>query len=100
MSSTVKPPGVVDNLQQKAETKDHARQQQQKAQGGTPLTAAEVVAHPEYPHIYWDLAADKKGKVEVAKGRGGPFKIAYEIHGHGPRKIIVSCGERLDERCN
>lgn len=54
------------------------------------MTAAQLLLHPEYPHVHWDLPADKSGKVSVAKGRGGPFKIAYELHGHGPRKIIVS----------
>lgn len=58
-------------------------------QGPPPLTAAEVLAHPEYPHTHWDLKPDQKDKVEVAKGRGGPLKIAYEIHGHGPSRIIV-----------
>lgn len=57
--------------------------------GPTPLTAEEVMAHPEYPHAYWKLKPDSSGRLEVAKGRGGPFKIAYEIHGHGPRKIVV-----------
>jgi hypothetical protein len=90
MSSTVKPPGTIDDLAQKAQTTKHAREQEQKAQDGQPLTAAEVLAHPEYPHVYWDLPADKKGKVDVATGRGGPLKVAYEIHGHGPRKIVVS----------
>ena len=72
-----------------------ARAPHEKAHGGLgpkPLTAAEVLAHPEYPHAHWDLRPDKKGKVDVAKGRGGPFEVAYEIHGHGPSKIIVcSC---------
>lgn len=58
-------------------------------QGPRPLTVEEVQAHPEYPHVHWKLEPDTKGKVEVGKGRGGPFKIAYEIHGGGPRKIIV-----------
>jgi hypothetical protein len=57
--------------------------------GPEPLTAAEVMAHPEFPHVHWELKADQKASVEVGRGRGGPFKIAYEIHGHGPSKIIV-----------
>ncbi|KAK3713019.1 hypothetical protein LTR37_008704 [Vermiconidia calcicola] len=57
-----------------------------------PLTAAEVEAHPEYPHINWDLKAEKGGKIDVAAGRGGPFKLAYELHGHGPRKIVWLMG--------
>lgn len=54
-----------------------------------PLTAAEIEAHPEYPHVYWDLKPTKKDSIDVAKGRGGPLKLAYEVHGHGPRKIVV-----------
>ncbi|KXT06086.1 hypothetical protein AC578_1426 [Pseudocercospora eumusae] len=72
-----------------------ARAPHENAHGGLgpkPLTAAEVLAHPEYPHAHWDLKPDKKGKVDVAKGRGGPFKLAYEIHGHGPSKIIWIMG--------
>jgi hypothetical protein len=26
----------------------------------------------------------------VGQGRGGPFHISYEIHGHGPLHIVVS----------
>ncbi|KJX98653.1 alpha/beta-hydrolase like protein [Zymoseptoria brevis] len=92
MSSTVKPPGKADDLLQKTETSRHAHERQQNAQGGKPLTAAEVMAHPEYPHIYWDLPADKQDRLEVAAGRGGPLNIAYEIHGHGPRKLVWIMG--------
>lgn len=58
-------------------------------QGPKPLTAAELQAHPEYPHVHWDLKPEKREKIDVAEGRGGPFKLAYEIHGRGPKKIIV-----------
>jgi hypothetical protein len=58
-----------------------------------PLTAAEVVEHPEFKHTIWDLKPSKKGKVSVARGRGGPFNIAYEIHGEGPVHLLV---RRLD----
>lgn len=57
---------------------------------GKQLTADEIQAYPEYPHVHWELPAEKKGRIEVASKRGGPFKIAYEVHGRGPRKIIVS----------
>lgn len=56
------------------------------------LSAAEVQAHPEYPHVHWDLKPTKSEKINVASGRGGPFKLAYELHGHGPRKIIWIMG--------
>lgn len=54
-----------------------------------PLTAAEIVKHPEFEHVTWDLKPAKKGKTTVAIGRGGPIRIAYEIHGHGPIKLVV-----------
>ena len=54
-----------------------------------PLTAAEIQEHPEYPHVFGDLKPTQKGKASVAEGRGGPFNIAYEVHGHGARKLVV-----------
>ena len=54
-----------------------------------PMTAAELVLHPEYTHITWDLQPTKEGKAVVAIGRGGPINIAYEIHGHGNRHLVV-----------
>lgn len=56
---------------------------------GKQLTAEEVLQHPEYPHVNWDLKPDKAERIDVAAGRGGPFKISYQLHGHGPKKIIV-----------
>lgn len=56
--------------------------------GSRQLTAAEVLAHPEYPHVTWDLEPSKREKIDVAKGRGGSFKLAYELHGHGPNKVL------------
>ncbi|GAB7353093.1 hypothetical protein MBLNU459_g3636t1 [Dothideomycetes sp. NU459] len=57
-----------------------------------PLKADEVLAHPEYPHIVWDLKPREKGKIQVAKGRGGPINIAYEIHGEGPTRMVWIMG--------
>lgn len=56
---------------------------------GRQLTADQVTKHPEYPHVNWNLPSNKRERIEVARGRGGPFKLAYEIHGKGPRKIVV-----------
>lgn len=56
---------------------------------GKQLTAEEVLGHPEYPHVNWDLKPEKRETINVAAGRGGPFKLAYELHGRGPRKIVV-----------
>ena len=56
------------------------------------LTAAELIKHPEFLKVYWDLQPTKKGKVEVAKDRGGPVDIVYEVHGHGPKLMVVRIG--------
>lgn len=52
-------------------------------------TAEELKRHPEYPTVYWDLKPTKKGTLPVAECRGGPFNISWEIHGEGPKKILV-----------
>lgn len=54
-----------------------------------PMTADELLKHPEYPHTIWNLKPSKAGKVAVAQGRGGPLNIAYEVHGHGNIHLIV-----------
>ena len=54
-----------------------------------PLTAAEILKHPEFEHVVWDLRPAKKGKATVAQGRGGPIRISYEIHGNGPIRLVV-----------
>jgi hypothetical protein len=54
------------------------------------LSAQELVEHPGYKHLKWNLPVDEDGHVEVAKGRsGGPFKIWYEKHGKGDNRIVV-----------
>jgi hypothetical protein len=55
-----------------------------------PLTVEKLEKHPEFPHTIWDLKPEKQGKVPVAKDRGGPLNIAYEVHGHGDRHLVVS----------
>ncbi|KAF1958508.1 alpha/beta hydrolase-like protein [Byssothecium circinans] len=57
-----------------------------------PMTAEELLKHPEYPHIIWDLKPSQKDKVSVANDRGGPFNIAYEIHGHGNTHLVWIMG--------
>lgn len=56
------------------------------------MTAAEVAAHPEYPHTNWVLEPTKRESIPVAAGRGGPLNITCELHGHGPNKIIWIMG--------
>ncbi|KAK4154242.1 hypothetical protein C8A00DRAFT_14602 [Chaetomidium leptoderma] len=55
-------------------------------------TVAETLKHPAYPTTIWTLEPDRKGRVPVAEGRGGPFKISWEIHGVGPTKLIFIMG--------
>ena len=56
------------------------------------LSAAELKAHPGYQNLEWDLPPTKKGMCSVAKGRGGPFNLWYEVHGaaEGGIKLVVS----------
>jgi hypothetical protein len=56
-----------------------------------PLTVDELQQHPEYNHTIWHLKPTKEGKVPVAKDRGGPINLAYEVHGSGDRHLVVSC---------
>jgi hypothetical protein len=53
-------------------------------------TVEETLNHPAYPSTVWDLQPDRKGKASVAKDRGGPVELAWELHGTGPIKMIVS----------
>ena len=55
-----------------------------------PLTAAELVVHPAFKTVTWDLLPTKYGKVPVAQGRGGPIRISYEVHGTGNICLVVS----------
>lgn len=54
-----------------------------------PMTAEELLKHPEYEHTIWDLEPTQKAKLPVAAGRGGPLNIAYEIHGRGKIHLVV-----------
>lgn len=55
-----------------------------------PLTSAQIVGHPAFQHAILNLPPTEEGTLAVAKGRGGPFNIAYEIHGTGPIHLVVS----------
>ena len=54
-----------------------------------PLTAAEIYQHPEFDTVIWNLKPTAKGKVSVGKDRQSTCQIAYEVHGHGPRHLVV-----------
>jgi hypothetical protein len=57
------------------------------------LKAAEILAHPAFKTVEWDLPPTRSGKAEVAKGRaGGPFQLHWEVHGTGDVKLVVSRG--------
>ena len=56
-----------------------------------PMTADELLKHPEYEHTIWKLEPTQAGKVPVAKERGGPLNIAYEVHGRGNTHLVVRC---------
>jgi len=51
---------------------------------------AEILAHTAYPDTIWNLTPTQSGQLPVAAGRGGPFKIDWEVHGKGDIKLVVS----------
>ena len=55
-----------------------------------PLTAEEITRHPGFENVIQNLKPTIKGTFAVARGRGGPINIAYEVHGVGPLHIVVS----------
>jgi hypothetical protein len=64
--------------------------QHQPQEHALPLTASQILAHPEFPYVNWDLPPQRKERLVIGRGRGGPFKISFEIHGKGPIKTVVS----------
>ena len=53
------------------------------------LTAVEILEHPAFESVIWDLKPTKKGTCTVAKARGSPVNIAYETHGDGLIRLVV-----------
>ena len=51
----------------------------------------DVLKHPAFPTAIWALEPTRSGLLPVADGRGGPFKVSWEIHGEGPVRVVVSC---------
>lgn len=52
-------------------------------------SAEETMKHPAYPGVIWNLEPQQKGILPCAKDRGGPIDISWEVHGTGPKKILV-----------
>jgi hypothetical protein len=52
-------------------------------------TVKEILEHPTFPDAIWKLTPTQSGMLPVAAGRGGPFKIKWEVHGKGPIKLVV-----------
>ncbi|KAK1145086.1 hypothetical protein N8T08_004517 [Aspergillus melleus] len=58
-----------------------------------PLTAAEILRHPAYKAVGYNLTPTSSGTRTVAQNRrGGPFNLYYEIHGTGPTKLVWVMG--------
>ncbi|PHH89800.1 hypothetical protein CDD83_5232 [Cordyceps sp. RAO-2017] len=56
-------------------------------------SAEETVQHPAYAGAVWALEPDRSGVLSVGAGRrGGPVRIAWEIHGAGPVKVMLLMG--------
>ncbi|TPX15318.1 uncharacterized protein E0L32_004595 [Thyridium curvatum] len=55
-------------------------------------TVAATLKHPSYPDATWALEPTRSGRIPVAEGRGGPFNLAWEVHGEGPIKVILIMG--------
>ncbi|KAF4592062.1 glycylpeptide N-tetradecanoyltransferase [Ophiocordyceps camponoti-floridani] len=53
-------------------------------------TVEETLKHAAFLGVVWDLEPHSSGKATVASSRGGPLKLAWEIHGSGPIKVVVS----------
>lgn len=52
----------------------------------------QVLDHPAYADTIWNLVPTQSGQLPVAAGRGGPFKIDWEVHGKGDIKLVWIMG--------
>ncbi|KAI0409805.1 Alpha/Beta hydrolase protein [Xylaria palmicola] len=55
-------------------------------------SADEVARTDAFPTVIWNLEPHREGLLPVAAGRGGPFKIHWEVHGDGPVKLVFVNG--------
>ncbi|KAI0907210.1 Alpha/Beta hydrolase protein [Ustulina deusta] len=58
----------------------------------------QIVETDAFPTVIWQLEPHREGMLPVAAGRGGPFNIHWEIHGHGPVKLVI-LGLTRDPNC-
>ncbi|RDA93228.1 hypothetical protein CP533_6500 [Ophiocordyceps camponoti-saundersi (nom. inval.)] len=63
-----------------------------KATDFYPSSVEETVNHPSFPGAVWSLEPTSSGKTKVGQDRGGPLRIAWEIHGSGPIKLCLIMG--------
>ncbi|KAI1431133.1 Alpha/Beta hydrolase protein [Xylaria sp. CBS 124048] len=52
----------------------------------------EIVKSEAFTSAVWQLEPHRQGMLPVAAGRGGPFRIHWEVHGDGPVKLILING--------
>lgn len=58
------------------------------------LKAAELSEHPAYQNLQWKLPPTQSDYCTIAGDRsGGPFRLWYEVHGKGPRRMVVSLSQ-------
>ena len=55
------------------------------------MRAVEIKNHPAFPTTTWRLQPTQEGKLQVAKDRGGPIGLSWEVHGDGKERLVVSC---------
>jgi len=53
---------------------------------------AQIRQSPAFHTAIWDLVPHRSGLLPVAADRGGALKIAWEVHGDGPIKVLLICG--------
>ncbi|KHN95553.1 uncharacterized protein MAM_06610 [Metarhizium album ARSEF 1941] len=52
----------------------------------------ETTQHPAYKSAVWKLQPHSSGSLPVARGRGSPVHIYWEVHGSGPTKLVLVMG--------
>ncbi|KAI0014696.1 alpha/beta-hydrolase [Xylariomycetidae sp. FL0641] len=54
--------------------------------------AAEISKLPAFPEAIWELQPHQSGLLPVARDRGGPLNISWEVHGEGPIQLVFIGG--------